>query len=112
MIITPTPTMAVTAAVAGCLLLAGCNNAARPGAAPKNQNTGQPATAAAVAADDAATQPSSGSADRCALLTQAEVDTAVGQPLGAGKGGQLHDCVWASATSPRASTSLCPIGRD
>jgi hypothetical protein len=58
--------------------------------------TPQPASLPVVAGS---TGPGGGGiADPCSLLTQAEVDAAVGQPLGQGKSAVAHlDCAWSSS---------------
>ena len=81
------------ATAAGCLLLAGCNSHAKPPAAQVNPGAPQASDAATVGGS----VPAAGSSDRCSLLTQAEVDTAVGQPLGAGKPGPIQGCSWATS---------------
>jgi len=76
----------VTLAAAGGLLLAACGGSAAP------------APAAPIAGSSVTAGAAGGSADPCSLLTRAEVDTAVGQPLGPGKKTALPgDCQWAAA---------------
>jgi|ERR1022692_559988 hypothetical protein len=77
----------VTLAAAGGLMLAACGGSAAP-AAPAAPAAGSSVTAGAAGR----------SADPCSLLTQSEVSTAVGQPLGTGKKTALPgDCQWATA---------------
>jgi Protein of unknown function (DUF3558) len=80
---------------AGCLLLAACGSStpASPSAAAPNASANQ-ATAAANPAGAVA----AGNTDPCSLLTQTEVDTAVGQPLGPpDAGAQPNSCQWSTA---------------
>ena len=89
------------------LLLSACGAAGTPAAtsAPGSSvasaptavaATSQPASSPVVAGS---TAPGSANiADPCSLLTQAEVDAAVGQPLGQGKSAIAHlDCAWSSS---------------
>jgi Protein of unknown function (DUF3558) len=88
------------------LLLAACGGASTPAAtsAPGGSVASAPTAVAAtsqpasppVAADS--TGPGAGDiTDPCSLLTQADVDAAVGQPLGQGKSTIPHlDCAWSS----------------
>ena len=91
------------------LLLGACSGASTPTAtsAPKGAVASAP-TGVAAPSQQASTPvvagPTSlgtgGIADPCSLLTQAEVDAAVGQPLGPGKSTGTHyeyDCAWSSS---------------
>jgi hypothetical protein len=115
----PSAVTALTAA--GLLLLAACGASAAPTAGPVtaaagasatgNPATGIPATGNPATADSVLDAPpvsqpnatpgagaTTAFADPCTLLTQAEVDTAVGQPLSPGKQvATLDDCLWTSA---------------
>ncbi len=103
---------------AGLLLLAGCGSASFPSAStdplkapataatlelPTPSNDIAPTTPDEPAAPSVTETAASGtgpstSGDPCSLLTQGEVDTAVGQPLGAGKQTlTLPDCVWGNS---------------
>lgn len=97
------------------LLLGACGAASTPAvtSAPSGSVASAPSgsEASAPTAEAATSQPSpppvvAGStgpgggaiADPCSLLTQAEVDAAVGQPLGQGKSAIAHlDCTWSSS---------------
>lgn len=97
------------------LLLGACGAASTPtvASAPNASVTSTPSIPAtsAPSADAATSQPASppvaadstgpgsgGIADPCSLLTQTEVDAAVGQPLGPGKSTVAHlDCAWSSS---------------
>jgi len=80
---------------AGCLLLAACGSSGHPTVA------GGPGTPGATATQPGGTAPAgpaAGSPDPCSLLTQAEVDAAVGQPLGAAQSGaEPGACQWSTA---------------
>ena len=81
------------------LLLAACAGASAPAPSPAANGT---ATAAAEQASlPAAAGPSNvaagSSADPCALLTQAEVATAAGQPLGPGAQAGALVCQWSTS---------------
>ncbi len=89
------------------LLLSACGAASTPAAtsAPIG-SVGSAPTAVAATPPQASlsvvtgsTGPGAGGiAEPCSLLTQAEVDAAVGQPLGQGKSTIAHlDCVWSSS---------------
>ena len=96
-------TLTATALVAaGCLLLAACSGGSNSNAADQS-GSGANVTVGGAGVSSNAVNPASGaspkggSADPCSLLTQAEVDTAVGQPLGVGKQtATLDDCAWSS----------------
>lgn len=97
------------------LLLSACGaaSASAPTSAPGGSVAAPPTASVAPAptAGAAASQPASppvvagstgpgggGIGDPCSLLTQAEVDAAVGQPLGQGKSTIAHlDCAWSSS---------------
>lgn len=91
----------IAAAVA--LLLAACSSNSTPAANPaspahnRSAGDGNAVPTAAPPVDD--TEPSAaGSIDPCSLLTQAEVDTAVGQPLRPGKATiPNYDCAWSTS---------------
>jgi hypothetical protein len=96
------------------LLLGACSGASAPAAT--TGSTGAPTAAAQNPTPGSATAvptakpagggATGGSASPCSKLTQAEVDTAVGQPLGPGKQvATLDDCVW-NATDYAASVDL------
>jgi Protein of unknown function (DUF3558) len=82
------------------LLLGACSSASTPAPAAATSGapsaaTGQPSIPPAVGPTGAAT---GGTGDPCSLLTQAEVDTAAGQPLGPGaQAGALDDCQWSNS---------------
>jgi hypothetical protein len=89
------------------LLLGACSAASTPTAtsAPKGAVASAP-TGVGAPSQQASTPvvagPTSlgtgGIADPCSLLTQAEVDAAVGQPLGQGKSTIAHyDCAWSNS---------------
>lgn len=93
---------AAVVALAGLLLLAACSSSSTPQAGQANPSA-QHATTGDTSAPPI-NPPSGGgtaiggSVDPCSLLTQAEVDTAVGQPLGPGKQvATLDDCLWTTA---------------
>ena len=78
--------VAMALATTGCLLLAACGGGSSNNAAAAAGST------ANVAANPAA------ASDPCSLLTQAEVETAVGQHLSAGLSDPtLGDCSWSSS---------------
>ena len=89
------------------LLLGACGAAGTPAvtSAPSGAVTSAPTAEAATAQPASppvvagSTGPGGGGiADPCSLLTQAEVDAAVGQPLGQGKSFVAHlDCAWSSS---------------
>ena len=102
---------------AGLLLLASCGSTSTNSAStnppseaatatipnsPTPSNDVAPTTPVDTAAPSITQAPASGAAantfaDPCSLLTQAEVDTAAGQPLGAGKQtSTLDDCGWGN----------------
>lgn len=95
--------VATALSAAGCLLLGACSSstttsigAATPRATATAISESGPTKSAAVvtSADGAAARRS----DPCAVLTQSDVDKAVGQPLGSGKpNAALGNCVWSSA---------------
>ncbi len=86
----------------GCLLLGACGSGSTTSAATATQQpastdakSGPTKSAAVVTSGDRAAARGS---DPCSVLTQADVETAVGQPLGAGKPNvALGNCVWSSA---------------
>ena len=83
--------------LAGMLLLAGCSGpAVSPG--PPSAPTAGPGVPAAAVAAAAGSDAAGGSppASVCTLLTQAEVDTALGQSLGAGNLVLPNDCLWTT----------------
>ena len=93
---------------ASATLLAACGgSSSSPGGASTAAASASPASggSASSPATSASRSPAAGSAktavaafDPCALLTQDEVDTAVGQPLGAGKRvATLDDCLWTTS---------------
>jgi hypothetical protein len=89
------------------LLLGACGAASTP--APTSAPGGSVASAPTAVATTSqpasrpvaagSTGPSAGDiTDPCSLLTQADVDAAVGQPLGQGKSTIAHlDCAWSSS---------------
>ena len=94
--------VATALSAAGCLLLGACSSsttsigtaATRVTSTAVSQSGPTKSAAAVTSADVAATRGS----DPCSVLTQADVDTAVGQPLGSGKpNAALGNCVWSSA---------------
>ena len=88
-------------ALAGLLLLAACSSSSTPRAGQANPSAQHPTagdTAAPINPPSGGGTVIGGSVDPCSLLTQAEVDTAVGQPLGPGKQvATLDDCLWTTA---------------
>jgi hypothetical protein len=90
----------ITVAIAGSFLLAACSSSTAPAGSPRS-TVAPPAHSAAARSQPAATGDASsatGAADPCSLLTQAEVDTAAGQPLGHGNRiGALDDCQWSTS---------------
>ena len=111
--------VAPAAAAAGCLLLAACSSSSHPLAGPSSTPVVEQPTAGSSAGASASSSggpaggggtANSGSAAPCSLLTQAEVDTAAGQPLGPGKpvpGTSL--CLWASSDSTAHVTSIVTV---
>ncbi len=94
---------ATALAAAGCLLLGACTSNSTISAATATQRVSSPSvidsgsttSAVTVAGGAGAT---TGVSDPCSVLTQAEVDTAVGQPLGPGKPtAPLGNCVWSNS---------------
>lgn len=89
------------------LLLGACGSASTPAATSAPGGAVASAPTAAGATSQAASPPvvagstgpgGGGIADPCSLLTQADVDAAVGQPLGQGKSTVAHlDCAWSSS---------------
>ena len=79
---------------ASLLLLAGCGSSST-----KTAGTNPLSSAATPNTPKAASAAGANTfADPCSLLTRAEVDTATGQPLGAGKQvATLDDCQWANS---------------
>ncbi len=77
--------------------------AAATATSPTASNDVAPATPDDTAGPSVTQEPASGAVattftDPCSLLTQAEVDAAVGQHLGAGKQtSSLDDCVWSNS---------------
>jgi hypothetical protein len=95
-------TAAMALAAAGCLLLAACGGGSSGSAATSSST----APSVTVGGDGASSDTSAhadiadpkAASDPCSLLTQAQVDTAAGQPLGAGKANiPLGDCTWSSS---------------
>lgn len=86
--------LAATALASSGLRFAGCgSNSSAPERDPKSAISD-----AGVAAPAGAARPAAGSGIPCSLLTQAEVDTAVGQPLGPGESTIPHyDCAWSTS---------------
>lgn len=100
----PHAVIAAALAAAASLLLTACGSSSTPLAGHANTSpahaTPNGATTAAGVADQASNggAASGTSADPCSLLTQAEVDTAAGQPLGHGnRAGALQDCQWSTS---------------
>jgi Protein of unknown function (DUF3558) len=89
------------------LLLGACSGASTPTATSAPNSAVAPSPTAVAAPSQQASTPvvpgstgpgAGGIADPCSLLTQAEVDAAVGQPLGQGKTEIAHvACVWWSS---------------
>jgi hypothetical protein len=82
------------------LLLGACSGASSPAPTPASNGAASPADQQASV--PAASGPSSAAAgspvDPCSLLTQSEVDSAAGQPLGHGNQiGALDDCQWSTS---------------
>jgi Protein of unknown function (DUF3558) len=99
-------TSAMFACIAGgAVLLSGCgrgtNDAATPGSSSSSAATSGPSSgpssggsSGSVAALESALEV--GTVDPCTLLTQAEVDSSVGQPLQAGSRVLPQDCQWST----------------
>jgi hypothetical protein len=92
---------AAASLAAGCLLLAACSSASTPQAGQASASAHNPTPGTGIASPS--TNPpgggttTGGSVEPCSLLTQAEVDTAVGQPLGPGKATiPNYDCQWTT----------------
>ena len=94
--------VATALSAAGCLLLGACSSSAtsigtaatRVTSTAVSQSGPTKSAAVVTSADGAAARGS----DPCSVLTQSDVDAAVGQPLGAGKpNAALGNCVWSSA---------------
>jgi hypothetical protein len=94
-------TTATALAAAGCLLLVSCGGGSNTIAADQS-GSGVNVTVGGAGALSNAITPAGGAgakggSDPCSLLTQAEAETAVGQPLGVGKQtATLDDCAWSS----------------
>jgi len=89
------------------LLLGACGAASTPAATSAPGGSVAPPPTATAATSQPASPPvvagstgpgGGGIAEPCSLLTQAEVDAAVGQPLDQGKSTVAHlDCAWSSS---------------
>ena len=81
------------------LLLGACSGASSP--APTAATSGAPAAATDQPSVPGAPSPTGastgGTVDPCSLLTQPEVDTAAGQPLGPGAAAGALVCQWSSS---------------
>ena len=92
-----------TFAAAASLLLAACSSSSAPAAVHANatiqEHAGDSSAAGpSTASTSGGSATSGGSVAPCSLLTQAEVDAAVGQPLGPGKSTIPHyDCAWTTS---------------
>ena len=90
------------ALAASLLLLVGCGSSNTKSSSTDASGPAATTTVDAAAAPSATEPPASSAAgntfaDPCALLTQAEVDAAAGQPLGAGEQTtSLDDCQWTN----------------
>jgi hypothetical protein len=88
---------------AGLLLLGACSSSSTPSAGHANptiqKHVGNSTAAGqSTASTSGGKALSGGSVAPCSLLSQAEVDAAVGQPLGPGKSTIPHyDCSWTSS---------------
>jgi hypothetical protein len=80
-------------------LLGACSGASVPAPTPSaNGATAAAQEPSVPAAAGPASPTPGGTVDPCSLLTQAEVDTAAGQPLGHGnQAGALDDCQWSTS---------------
>jgi hypothetical protein len=96
------------------LLLGACGGASTPAATSAPNGTVASATTAVTGPSQQATIPvvagpttpgTTGISEPCSLLTQAEVDAAVGQPLGPGLQSLGRDCGW-SATDNTAGVDV------
>jgi len=86
------------AGVAASLLLAACSSSSPPAAVHANPNVQKTPGISSATGPSTASTTSGGSVAPCSLLTQAEVDAAVGQPLGPGKSTiPNYDCSWATS---------------
>jgi Protein of unknown function (DUF3558) len=84
-------------AAAGCLLLTACGGGSTPSTAKPNTPAANATESIPTSAASAA-QPAGAGVDPCSLLTQADVDTAVGESLGTGKSTiPTYDCSWATS---------------
>ena len=82
--------------VATAILLTSCGGGSStpPSKSPADAN----ATSVTTKPTSSSAKTAASAQDPCSLLTQAEVDTAVGQPLGAGKQTlTLQDCQWTTS---------------
>lgn len=87
-----------TAAAVGLLLLAACGGNSAPAALPANSAIDTPTGHSSADKPVGAPANNAGSVDPCSLLTQAEVDHAVGQPLRPGKATiPKYDCAWSTS---------------
>ena len=87
--------VAMALATTGCLLLAACGGGSSNNAAAA---AGSTANVAADGVNPADVANPAAASDPCSLLTQAEVETAVGQHLSAGLSDPtLGDCSWSSS---------------
>jgi hypothetical protein len=86
------------AGVAGSFLLAACSSSSTPAAVHANTSIQKTLGNSSATGPSTASTGSGGSVAPCSLLTQAEVDAAVGQPLGPGKSTiPNYDCTWATS---------------
>lgn len=92
------------------LLLGACSAASAPAAtsAPGGAATAAAQQASAPASTGPASAAAGGTVDPCSLLTQSEVDTAAGQPLGPGAQAGPLVCQWS--TSDFAASVELDIG--
>lgn len=83
----------IAVAVTGSFLLAACGGSSTP--AGTNTKLQEAVTGSRATGPSTTSTGSGASLSPCSLLTQAEVDAAVGQPLGAGKPTiPNYDCAW------------------
>jgi hypothetical protein len=87
---------------ASSLLLAACSSSTTPSAGHANptiqKHVGNSSAGPSTASTSSGNASSGGSVAPCSLLSQAEVDAAVGQPLGPGKSTIPHyDCAWTTS---------------
>ena len=79
-------------------MLGACSGASAPAATPGPKGAAAATQQASVPAAAGPASAAAGGTDPCSVLTQAEVDTAVGQALGPGTPDRLPgECLWNAA---------------